>query len=109
MYPHEDLCIDESLLLFKGKLMFKQYIPTKRNFIVYTGETTDIDDQGYELGKSGDIVGTLIKPYLEKGHTLFVDNWYSSTALFLWLHNKATNACRTVRKNRKHIPKWRRS
>ncbi|KAG8223623.1 hypothetical protein J437_LFUL003491 [Ladona fulva] len=108
----------------EGKLMFKQYIPTKRSrfgiklfvlcdcetnyildFIVYTGETRDIDEQGYELGKSGDIVGTLIKPYLEKGHMLFVDNWYSSPALFLWLHNKTTNACGTVRKNRKHMPK----
>ncbi|KAG8239013.1 hypothetical protein J437_LFUL005070 [Ladona fulva] len=69
------------------------------------GETTDIEEQGYELRKLGDIVGTLIKPYLEKGHTLFIDNWYSSPALFLWLHNKAMNACGMVRKNRKHMPK----
>ncbi|KAG8239405.1 hypothetical protein J437_LFUL017987 [Ladona fulva] len=77
----------------------------KIRLVVDSGETTDIEEQGYELGKSGDIVGTLIKPYLEKGHTLFVDNWYSSPALFLWLHNKVTNACGIVRKNRKHMPK----
>jgi len=26
-YPYEKLCIDESLLLFKGRCYFKQYIP----------------------------------------------------------------------------------
>jgi hypothetical protein len=59
--PFQDLCIDESLTLFKGRLLFKQYIPSKRHrfgiktfvicdcetgyvldFIVYTGATTEI-------------------------------------------------------------------
>jgi hypothetical protein len=35
-----------------------------------------------------------------------VDNWYSSPDLFVWLHNRATNACGTVRKNRKQMPKF---
>jgi len=30
-YPYEKLCIDESLLLFKGRCYFKQYIPSKRS------------------------------------------------------------------------------
>ena len=29
--PGKNLCIDESLLLWKGRLRFKQYIPFKRN------------------------------------------------------------------------------
>ena len=29
-YPGENLCVDESLVLFKGRLSFKQYIRTKR-------------------------------------------------------------------------------
>ena len=29
--PYQRLCIDESLLLYKGRLSFKQYIPSKRN------------------------------------------------------------------------------
>ena len=28
--PRKDLCVDESLLLFKGRLAFKQFIRTKR-------------------------------------------------------------------------------
>ena len=30
-YPPENLTIDESLVLFKGRLLFKQYIKTKRS------------------------------------------------------------------------------
>jgi hypothetical protein len=29
--PHKNLCIDESLVLWKGLLAFKQYTPTKRH------------------------------------------------------------------------------
>ncbi|KAK9717154.1 Transposase IS4 [Popillia japonica] len=31
LYPFEDLAIDESLILWKGRLAFKQYIPSKRH------------------------------------------------------------------------------
>lgn len=29
-YPSEDITVDESLVLYKGRLMFKQFIKTKR-------------------------------------------------------------------------------
>ncbi|XP_050509345.1 piggyBac transposable element-derived protein 4-like [Diabrotica virgifera virgifera] len=121
--PHKELCIDESLLLFKGRLFFKQYIPSKRHrfgvkffvlcdavtgyildFVVYTGATTDLQTNNCNLGKSGDVVLTLLARYLDKGHTLYCDNWYTSPSLFVWLYNRATNACGTVRKNRKYMP-----
>ncbi|KAG8238671.1 hypothetical protein J437_LFUL018385 [Ladona fulva] len=124
LVPFQNLCIDESLMLFKGRLFFKQYIPSKRNrfgvilfvicdcetgyildFIVYTGSDSDIADQNCDLGESGDIVSTLINSYLEKGYILYVDNWYTSPALFCWLHDRATNACGTVRRSRKNMPK----
>ena len=78
--PYKNVCIDESLLLFKGILHFKQNIPSKRSrfgikmflisdcktgyvldLIIYSGSTTDITDQNPELGKSGQIVLTLLK------------------------------------------------
>ncbi|XP_046827843.1 piggyBac transposable element-derived protein 4-like [Vespa crabro] len=46
----------------------------------------------------------LIKSYLGKGHTLYVDNYYSSPALFNLLHTNATNACGTVKQRRKDMP-----
>ena len=30
-YPYKDLCIDESLMLYKGRCYFKQFIPSKRS------------------------------------------------------------------------------
>lgn len=125
MMPHENLCIDESIVVFKGRLLFKQYIPSKRHrfgikmfvlcdvmtgyildFIIYCGEGTDIvDEQG--LGISGAVVTTLMKDYFGKGHTMWTDNWYSSPDLFKHLHDNITNACGTVRKNRKNMPKFR--
>ncbi|CAK9809268.1 PiggyBac transposable element-derived protein 4 [Anthophora quadrimaculata] len=122
--PFRNLCIDESLLLFKGRLFFKQYIQSKRNrfgiksFVlcdcstgyvldvtVYTGSTSEVQAFSAKLGKADNIVATLMQPYLGKGHQLFVDNWYSSPALFEYLHSFATNACRTVRKRRVGMPK----
>ncbi|CAK9816234.1 PiggyBac transposable element-derived protein 4 [Anthophora plagiata] len=123
--PYQQLCIDESLLLYKGRLSFKQYIPSKRSrfgiksfilsdcktgfiqdIIVYAGSSTIVDSEIKGIGKSGAIVESLMKPYLGKGHTLFVDNWYTSPALFNLLHNNRTNACGTVNKRRSGMPKF---
>jgi len=122
-YPFQNLCIDESLLLFKGRLSFKQYIPAKRSrfgiktyvlcdcktgyvldSIIYTGSESHVTENAEEIGKTGNIVLTLLKPYLGKGHTLYVDNYYSSPALFNFLHANITNACGTVKQRRKGMP-----
>jgi hypothetical protein len=120
--PFKDLCIDESLMLWKGRLSFKQYIPSKRHrfgiklfilcdvetkfivdFIVYTGSETEINHIP-NLGISGSVVSTLLSDFLNKGHTLFCDNWYTSPELFAFLHENKTGACGTVRPNRKGMP-----
>lgn len=122
--PFENLCIDESLILYKGRLSFKQFIRTKRHrfgiklfvltdvetdyvldFIVYTGSSTRIRDTDPNLGISGAIVATLMEPYLGKGHNLYTDNWYTSPILAEYLHDQKTNLCGTVRKNRREMPK----
>jgi len=121
MRAGKNLCIDESLVLWKGKLKFKQYLPLKRNrfgiklselvdcktgflidFIVYTGLNTDYEKFG--LGISGDIVPHFLKNYFNKGHIIYVDNWYSSPQLAEFLHDRETGICETVKKNRKHMP-----
>lgn len=119
--PFQDLCTDESLLLFKGRLTFKQYIPSKRigfglksfvlcdvktglvlDIVMYTGSSTEINDS--EMGYGASVVLTLLDKYLDKGHVLWVDNWYTSPALFTHLLENETHACGTVRKNRKGVP-----
>ncbi|XP_069947136.1 piggyBac transposable element-derived protein 4-like isoform X2 [Cherax quadricarinatus] len=83
-YPFRKLVIDESLILFKGRQLFKQYIPSKRkhfgkkvfvlcdcksglvlDIIVYTGINT-LQDTRKLLGISGDAVRTMMEPYLGK-------------------------------------------
>lgn len=120
--PFRNLCIDESLLLFKGQLGFKQFIPSKRSrfgiksyllcdcetgyvldLIIYTGKDSEIVNSE-DLGTSGAIITTLMTNYLNKGHCLFVDNWYTSPDLFTFLYNNQTNACGTARADRKGMP-----
>jgi hypothetical protein len=119
--PFVNLCIDESLILWKGRLIFRQYIPSKRarfgvelfsifdcetgfclGLIVYTGKDTQLFFT--EHGLPTNIVMSLMKPYLGHGHNLFIDNWYTSPELLSLLLEKNTNACGTVRKNRKGLP-----
>lgn len=110
MIPWENLCVGESLMPCKGRLSFKQYIPTKRhrfgvklltlfdcdtkfvlNFIVYTVAETEIDNHP-EVGLSGSVVLSLMENYLDKNHTLFVDNWFASSLLFERLLEQKWNA-----------------
>lgn len=35
-YPYKNIVVDESMVLFKGRLGFKQYIKTKKSFRVKT-------------------------------------------------------------------------
>ncbi|CAK9816580.1 PiggyBac transposable element-derived protein 4 [Anthophora quadrimaculata] len=122
-YPYQDLCIDESLMLFKGRCYFKQFIPSKRSrfgiksfilcdcttnyvldFIIYTGRDTDIVNNFATIGQSVNVVMRLLRPYLGKGHTVITDNWYTSPHLYNLLHKYKTNAFGTVRKNRRDMP-----
>ena len=115
----EDIAIDESLVKFKGRLSYKQYNPSKRarfgikvyklcesstgyyNFKIYTGR----DRIHTTKNASETVVKELSKPILHKGHTLYLDNWYSSPNLFVTLLNSKTNVIGTVRANRKNMPK----
>lgn len=117
-------CIDESLMPWRGRLSFRQYIPSKRHrfgvkmfvlcdvctgyilrFIVYTAATTAVTLMK-EIRLTGSVVLELLKDFLDKGHSLFVDNWYTSPALFEFLLSKQTNASGTVRANWKGLPKF---
>ncbi|KAK7494475.1 hypothetical protein BaRGS_00014367 [Batillaria attramentaria] len=42
----------------------------------------------------------MIAPLLNKGYHVYTDNWYSSLRFYLFLQEKNTLACGTVRENR---------
>jgi hypothetical protein len=61
---YENLCIDETLILCKTQLNYQE-----------------------DLGIVGSIVTILLQCFfLNKNHSVFVDNYYSSPGLFEYLH-----------------------
>lgn len=121
--PYQKLVIDESLVLFRGRLGFIQYIPSKRNrfglkffvlcdcktgyvmdFVIYTGTEVDIKSKDDPHGFSGAVVKTLMDTHFKKNHILYTDNYYTSPSLTKFLLEEETGTCGTVRSNRKHWP-----
>ncbi|XP_041982884.1 piggyBac transposable element-derived protein 4-like [Aricia agestis] len=121
---NKDICIDESLTLWKGRLNIKQYIRNKASkfgiktfelcesttgylwsFIVYTGKqsATDLEQSPGEL-KSTAVVKKLIGPLLNKGYRLFMDNWYNSPLLARFLKLNGTDCIGTLRASRSDVP-----
>ena len=124
MYTMErDVTIDESLMLYKGKLGWIQYIPLKQarfgikfyllfesksgyvyDMIIYTGKETKINKRYENLPISFQIVMTLLKPLLGKGYCLTNDNFYTSPQLAELLLSHKTDCYGTVKILRKEIP-----
>ncbi|CAI6371956.1 unnamed protein product [Macrosiphum euphorbiae] len=118
MQPLKDLCIDESLVKFMGRLAFKQYIKNKRDRFgvkefklcippcytialkIYAGK-----EASPESSVGTKIVMELGEPFLDCGRTLYVDNWYSSVELAEQLKTRKTHLVGTIRSNRKSNPK----
>lgn len=117
--PGRFMVIDETMIAWKGRLKFRQYIKNKAHkygiklyklctpegytysIIVYTGK----DDEKSGAGHGHDIVLRLTNNLLEEGRTLIADNFYTSVTLAEELLKKNTLICGTVRNNRKGLPK----
>lgn len=126
--PDRDVSVDESLLLWKGRLSWKMYIPKKRarfgmesyrlceaktgyvwNILIYTGKDTELSPevQGRDISectKPTRIVLTLADNLLKKGYRLVVNNYYGSPELFNILSSLQTDGLGTTRINRKGLP-----
>lgn len=116
--PGEIVCVDESLIPFRGRIIFKQYIKQKRHkygikifklcsapgytitFQIYCGKKTDV-----EKTTPTNVVMSLCENIFDKGHTLCTDNWYTSIELAKKLIAKNTHLIGTMRSNRRGIPK----
>lgn len=122
--PSEHLAIDEYLSLWKGRLSFRIYIPSKRerygvkvfmlcesqsgyllNFIIYTGATTEYLnplanlDLPFDTYKSpSKVVLSLLHDYLNKGYCVTLDNYYTLPELAEALLLNDTDCYGTLRK-----------
>ncbi|XP_042209666.1 piggyBac transposable element-derived protein 4-like [Homarus americanus] len=115
--PFQNVVVDESLVLFRGRVVFRQYIPSKRHrfeikffvlcecdtghvldLIVYIASDVDIP-KGDPHGFSGAVVKILMDRYFGGNHILYTDNFYTSPALAKFLLEHDTGSCGTVHKN----------
>jgi hypothetical protein len=124
--PGQNISVDESLTLWKGHLSFKQYLPLKAakfgiktyelcesssgylwSFVVYTFKDTCFQSSllTQEMNKTTAIVLHVMEPLLEKGHTVWLDNFYNSPALARLLKHKGADCVGTLKINRKGVPK----
>ena len=95
--PERNLAVDETLVKFKGKIYFRQFIPIKPGRFgikcftlaesssgyvlvskIYTGKEQGVQQK--DLGRR--VVMDLMEKFLDKGYVLFMANYYSSVPLF---------------------------
>ncbi|KAF8789082.1 PiggyBac transposable element-derived protein like [Argiope bruennichi] len=122
--PERDVTIDEILMLFKGRLGWKQFIPLKRarfgvkcfmlcesisgyiwSIIIYTDKDTILKPENSKLCFSSQIVLTMMEPLLHKGYCLTIDNYYSSPELADKLVSCRTDTYGTLNLKRKEVLK----
>ncbi|XP_061706678.1 piggyBac transposable element-derived protein 4-like [Cydia pomonella] len=119
LIPGKYLVIDESMIPWRGRLKFRQYLKGKShkygvklyklctpdgytfNVNVYTGK----GDNGRELNHGKETVLRLIRGLENEGRTVVTDNFYNSIDLAEELIRKKTFLCGTLRPNRKGLPK----
>ena len=115
--PARQVSIDESMVLWRGRLIFGQYIPGKRhkygvklcmlcepsgyvwNVLIYYGKL----DQISGFGHAETNVLKLMEKLLDCGHVLYADNFCTSVPLAEELLKRKTLLCGTLRKKRKHF------
>lgn len=114
--PSQQLALDEAMAAFKGRSPIKQYIPSKPHkwgykiyclssedyllrFEIYAGA----EDRSAE-GATFDTVMRMIRGYEEKGHVLYIDNWFTSPAVLDALKERGIRCCGSVRRNRRGMP-----
>ena len=132
--PGKNLSPDETLLKFKGRISFKQYMPRKAAkwglkcfslnesetgytcaWNLFTGsqpKTPQIKTSNVyaathhppDIPAPGKIVLDLVKGLENKGHCIYMDNWFTSPALFSKLSQLGFGACGTVRYTTRGIP-----
>jgi hypothetical protein len=118
--PTEHLAVDEIIVLFKGRVVFKQYTPKKhKRFGIKVYELCDSKGYAYDMRVylekdmtcatdkmtvTHATVAGLTRRVENVGHKHYMDNFFSSPDLFDDLHSRKVNCCGTVRLNRKGMP-----
>ena len=119
--PTEHLAVDEVVVLFKGRVVFRHCMPNKgKGFGMKIYKLCDSNGYTYDLKvdlrkdrqstaqrsmAAHAIVTELTRKVEGRGHKLYLDSFFSSPALFDDLTKKKINCCGTVQPNRRGMPR----
>ncbi|KAI5639208.1 transposase IS4 domain-containing protein [Phthorimaea operculella] len=123
--PNRELSLDESLLLWKGRLSWAQCIRAKAarfgiktyelceaesgyllRMLLYAGKGSSMFEgpiHGFENTTAKTVV-ELMDGYLDVGHMLVMDNWYNQLVLTRFLKSRHTDVVGTMARQRKYVP-----
>lgn len=119
-YPTQKITIDESMMLWRGRLTFRQYMKGKRHkyglkFYALADQLGVIMKLHLYGGASDYLVGGknhvqkvvdhLLSNFINVGHHLFIDNFYTSVSLVEKLYASKTFCTGTLRQKRKNNPR----
>ncbi|XP_065159187.1 piggyBac transposable element-derived protein 4 [Atheta coriaria] len=116
--PGTKVVINESIVPWRGRLSFKQYIPGKAHkygvkhyklcapggytfkFEVYAGK----NGENIKISHSHDVVMRLMRECLDANRILYTDSYYTSVPLAEELLQHSTYICGTIKPNRRFLP-----
>lgn len=121
-YPQQNLSLDEIVLLFKGHsetlfstddrfgikffLLCDSAAGYVLDFIIDSDKKDQKNNVPYSnLNWEGNMVMILLQNYFDRGHSVYIGSQYSSPKLFHQLYHRKTNACGSVRRTEKDLPK----
>lgn len=120
--PFENVTIDEKLEAFRGRCLFRQYIPSKPNkyglkiFAMVDSKLYYTCNLGVYIGTQPDgpysvdnspaaVVQRLVEPIRNSGRHLTCDNWFTSVPLVQTLLSDYNfTFLGTMRKNKRELP-----
>ena len=118
--PEESIVIDESLIPWRGRLIFRQYMPCKAHkygiklfklcagqgycwsLQMHAGKT---GTGGREVEQTQRICEELTRGLRNEGRTLYIDNFYTSYLLARFMLAEKTHVVGTVSPSRAKLPK----
>lgn len=117
---HKNISIDECMIPWRGRLSFRQFIPSKpirfgiKVWVLADSESTYIYRQQLyigrnpgeraEVGLATRVVKELCTGLEGFGHHLYTDNFYTSVDLYQYLFENSIYACGTIKGSRKNFP-----
>lgn len=117
--PGSQLCVDEQLVVFRGRCPFRVYIPSKpgkygmKVWLCCDVDTAYVCNMELYIGREGRnpevdqafrVVLQMTSPFSGSGRGVTGDNFFTSLHLAQALLQRQMTYCGTVRKNRRFLP-----